>query len=362
MKIINRYIKKQVYLDTFILLVSLIGLVWLTQALRFIKDIATRGLPMGTFFKITLTLLPGPIALILPFCLFAVVLFVYNKMFADRELIVLKSFGMSNRALARPALGAAILMTILSAIIYWWVAPYYAYKTREIQWNFKNDLTSLYIQEGSFNHLNKDVTFYVKEVGEEKIKGVFISDRRRPNSDLTIMAKEGKLVSSVEGVNVILNDGSMQEVNLAKQTSTFAYFDSYNMNMGILDKDSKERGRNLQELYLDEIFDKNGAYYNKRGYRMEGHNRITAPLQVLLFALVALVAVLNGGFDRRGMGFRLFKYTIMMAAIYTFGMGLVGWLDKFPTLTFMLYVYYIGLIIAAFIVLLKGERIKPNLN
>jgi lipopolysaccharide export system permease protein len=362
MKIINKYIKRQIYVDMVLLVTSLVGIIWLTQALRFIKDIVNKGLPMGTFFKITLTILPSPIALIIPFSIFAVILFVYNKMFADRELVVLKAVGMSDKQLAKPTFGAAIIFMFISALIYWWVYPMSARKLREMQWNFRNDLTNLLIKEGSFNYINKDVTFYIKEVDGEKIKGVFINDKRKANDDLTIVAKEGKLLNTSEGVNVFLSTGSLQNVNLKNNIATFASFDNYNMNMGILDKSNSSRKRDLQELHLTDIFNKNKPYYKNLKYRIEGHYRILAPLQVMIFAMLALIAVLKGGFDRRGQGKRLFKYTLFTVMIYTSNMGISSIAQKNERLIWVMYAYTFTLIIVALAMLLKSEKVTKSLR
>jgi lipopolysaccharide export system permease protein len=338
------------------MLISLIGIVWLTQALRFIPYIADRGLPMSLFFKITLTLLPNPIAIIAPFCVFATIMFVYNKLFFDRELVVMRSFGLSTWELSRPAMVLTLVVSILTAAINWGGGAYFAKLTRQLQWDFRHDLTSLYIQEGNFNHVSNDVTFYVKEVSNERIKGVFINDRRRAGSDLTIMAKEGRLLSGPDGLTVILNDGSLQDINLKTRASTFGYFDSYNMNLGLLERDARTRSPSLAELHLTDIFAADKPHRLRPGYRTEGHMRILNPLMVPVFAVFAILAVLGGGFDRRGMGFRLFQYTIGTALLYALRVWLAGFVARNEHLMFLLYVYHFVLLFASLYLLFRCDR------
>jgi lipopolysaccharide export system permease protein len=191
---------------------------------------------------------------------------------------------------------------------------------------------------------------------------VFINDKRKAGDDLTIVAKEGKILNTNEGINVFLTNGKLENVNLRNNTATFASFDNYNMNLGILDKSSYERSRDLQELHLKDIFDKNKPYYKKLKYRVEGHSRILYPLQVIIFAMIALIAVLKGGFDRRGQSTRLFRYTLVMVGVYTSNMGIASIAGKHENVIALMYAYNFVLILLGMFILMRSEKIPQNLN
>src|SRR3954463_2364778 len=104
---ITRYIFRQLGWGTVMVGLVLTLIVWLTQSLQFLQFIINKGLALGDWLKLTTLLLPSFIVVILPSALFFVVVFVYNKLIADRELVVVQAAGMSRMGVAAPALMAA---------------------------------------------------------------------------------------------------------------------------------------------------------------------------------------------------------------------------------------------------------------
>src|SRR5581483_2706843 len=98
------YIFRQVGLSTVFIVVTLTAVIWLTQAMRFIRFILNKGLSIDVFFYITSLLLPSFILITLPVSLFFAALFTLNKLTNDRELIVLRSSGMSHWQFATPVI------------------------------------------------------------------------------------------------------------------------------------------------------------------------------------------------------------------------------------------------------------------
>ena len=76
-------------------LVVLTGVVWVTQALRQIDLITSKGQTILLFLWITALALPSLVAFIAPVALFAGVLYTLNKLNGDSELVVMAASGMS---------------------------------------------------------------------------------------------------------------------------------------------------------------------------------------------------------------------------------------------------------------------------
>ena len=72
---------------------SLMSIIWLTQSLRVIDRIVNQGLPFGSFLYMTILLLPNILTMILPIALFGALLFAYNRLFTDSELVVMRAVG-----------------------------------------------------------------------------------------------------------------------------------------------------------------------------------------------------------------------------------------------------------------------------
>src|SRR3954469_17697474 len=92
---ISRYIFRQLALGTILVSVALAFIVWLTQSLQFLQFIVSKGLSISAWLKLTVLLIPSFLLTILPAALFFVILFIYNKLTIDRELVVAQAAGMS---------------------------------------------------------------------------------------------------------------------------------------------------------------------------------------------------------------------------------------------------------------------------
>src|SRR3982750_4538880 len=100
----NKYIARHLIHSTLLITFSLTSIVWLTQALRFIDFIVNQGVSITVFLHLTMLLVPSLMLMILPPALFCSVLFVYNKLNMDSELVVMQAMGLSRWRLAAPAL------------------------------------------------------------------------------------------------------------------------------------------------------------------------------------------------------------------------------------------------------------------
>ena len=110
---LHRYMFRQLVWWTIVVAASLTCIVWLTQSLRFVEMIVNRGLSATTFVTFTMLLLPTFLSLIGPIAVFAAIMFTYNRMVNDSEVVVLRASGMPHFKIGRPALVLAILAMAL---------------------------------------------------------------------------------------------------------------------------------------------------------------------------------------------------------------------------------------------------------
>ena len=89
----------------------LTGVVWVTQALRQIDLMTSKGQTILLFLLITGLALPSLVAFIAPVALFAGILYTLNKLNGDSELVVMAAAGVSPARLLRP-------MALLSAAVF----------------------------------------------------------------------------------------------------------------------------------------------------------------------------------------------------------------------------------------------------
>ncbi len=319
MKKLNRYIAKQIFIGFLIVTFSLLAIVWLTQSLNFVEMVTNKGLPVFLFVEMTSLLMPRIFVILAPIALFVSVLFVYNRMISDRELMVMKAAGISPWSCAKAAMLIGFLLSVFNLYINNVVIPKAEQEFARLEWQVKNDMSHLMFKEGEFTTVQTYMTIFVaSHDGKGTLSGILVNDERDANKKITISAEKGKIVYSSTPPRLILINGVRNEITKdEKQQFSSLAFDRYSVDFGISDK-TKEKEVGARELTLKELL---LSYKNKgltqqqiNRYMVEGFRRILMPLYCFIFALIACTGLLVSNFNRRGQG-RIITYSILFMVI-----------------------------------------------
>ncbi len=303
MKIVDKYILKQTLVGFLTILVSLTILIWLTQSLRMIDMIVTKGVSVGVFLKMTLLILPNFLQILSPLTLFGVVLFVFIRMQADKELIVLKAVGMNVQQLLRPLLIFGLMLVVFGYTLTLWLIPKSYAELRQMRWKIQNDLSHLLLQEGQFNSFKNGTTLYIKERGNAgKVKGILAYEIKEDKRSVLI-AEEGTMLQTPDGISLTFNQGTRQEFRPQTKEFSILKFDKYTMlfsdNTGKTSRKLDPREMSLSQLLETKSTDvSNQPTYRK--YKVEALKRLTQPLYTLVFLWLAAFGTLSGFYNRRG--------------------------------------------------------------
>src|SRR5215468_4789896 len=104
MRRLDRYILRQCLGVMLFVTAALSAAIWLAQSLRLIDLIVNRGLSIDIFLYLALLILPRFLDIVLPIGAFIAVLFTFNRLTSESELVAMRSVGLSHLALARPVL------------------------------------------------------------------------------------------------------------------------------------------------------------------------------------------------------------------------------------------------------------------
>jgi lipopolysaccharide export system permease protein len=302
---IDRYLLRQLLLALLVTTGGLAALIWLTQSLRFVTLVVDRGLSLRVFIQLTGLLIPGFIAVILPITTFVVVQFIYQRLSGDRELTVMRATGMSPFALARPALMTAAVAAILCLILNVWLVPASYHRFRTYEFEIRNRMAAFLLQEGVFTSMSDNLTVYVRSRDRSGLlHGILIEDDRQPNAHATILAQTGALVTTDENSapKVVLFNGSRQSLDHRTGRLNVLTFQRNTIDLASNGKGSSPE-RDAAEMSIPELLHPQGMNFHDRDrgkFAVEANRRLSSPFMALSFALVALVAVLSGGFSRHG--------------------------------------------------------------
>lgn len=309
----------------------------LTQSLRFLELIIESGASSLSFLSLTFLALPRLFEIIFPIGLSAALLFIYNRMIIDSEMAVAQAAGWSPAQLARPGLLVATILSVLLFVVANWLAPLSLTHMQVLRTTIKAQYSSLLFREGVFNTVGPDVTVYVGERGNKgSLKGVLFYDQRPENPrPVTILARSGVIISTNEGNQVVVYDGSRQTFNEETGVLDRLHFDRYTLDL----PDSgpiRQRFREPEERTLTELFQTNFSKLEndrmRRDFNAEIHRRFVSALLPLSFACIALCPLLLGAYSRRGqarkslfaMGVIIILQGLYLAAFTMAQRGLVG--------------------------------------
>ena len=355
------YIAKQILTAVLVVVVSLTCVIWLSQSLRFVDMIVNRGLPLATFIYLTMLLLPTWLSIVLPIAGFAGVIFIYNRMAGDREIVVLEASGLSPMRLAHPAIFVSVLITLFCYLMTLYLIPLSYRAFKELQFQIRHNYTDVLLREGVFNTITDDITVYVRarqKTGE--LSGIIVHDNRDLKQKVTLIAERGALVVTEAGPRVFMQNGNRQSRDNSTGRTSLLYFDRYTVDLGGSQSVTQRAWRDQNELFLPELLnptEQETAPRNFDEYIAEGHYRLSAPLLGLALPLLGLAVLLSGEFSRRGQTWRILVAVSLAVILEGLGLGTKFLAAKQP---WMIPAMYGFIIVPAAIaaILLSRRRIR----
>ena len=304
MRILSKYITKQIFIGFLLIAFSLLAMLWLTQSLRFVEMVTRQGLPVYLFTEMTSLLMPRIFNVLSPIAVFVSVLFVYNRLISDRELVVMQSAGIKPNESAVPAWVIGILMSVFNIYVMNLAIPQAESHFRELEWRVKNNITQMIFREGEFTPLKNGITIFIdKHENDGSVSGIFVSDESKPNVKVTLTAEKGRLIQTPNGPRILFINGVRQEIDKTNYKFNSLAFSRYSAefnNAGSTQKKAESvREKNIIEL-LNSANDPTLSPQDVRKNIVEGHRRIIYPFFNLVFALLACTGLLICPFNRRG--------------------------------------------------------------
>jgi lipopolysaccharide export system permease protein len=300
---IDLYILRQLALGLVLITAGLVALIWLTQSLRYIQIIVNHGLSPLVFVKLTFLLVPSFVAVILPITCFIVVLLIYTRLGGDRELTVMRACGLSDFALARPALIVAGVATLLCYALNIFLVPAALASFRDYEFEIRNQIAAFLLEPGVFTTVSDNLTVYVQSrAADDSLQGIVIEDNRDPSAPATILARSGQLETSPTGPVVIMRDGSQEKIDPKTGRLDILSFDSDSLSLAQAAKAGTQDLTDSAEASLPDLLDPSPSLSPaERGkWLVEGQRRLTAPLSALSFTFIGLLCTLHGVFRRHG--------------------------------------------------------------
>lgn len=338
---ISRYLLRNLTVATVFVTAGLSVAIWLTQSMRLVQLVVEGGAPLSMFFRLAILTFPTFLYLVLPVGLLAAVLFTYNRMTMDSELVVMRAAGLGPLALARPALLLSVVVALICYALTISIGPAAQREMIRLRNEVRSEYTAVLLREGTFNDVGPGLTVYVRDRGRNgDLSGLLIHDVRSPEAATTVIADRGMLVDGDGAPRVVVFNGTQLKFHEATGKLEWLEFDRYAVDLQALRKELGQRWPDPRERPLGQLLhisaDPLDQQFASR-LRAELHSRLSMPLLAPAFTVLALCALLPGEFSRRGRTRRIAAAAVAALVLESAVLGVANLAGKTPPLTPLLY-------------------------
>jgi lipopolysaccharide export system permease protein len=321
---IDKYIFRTTLGSFALVLISLTGVIWITQALRDIDLMTSQGQTILTFLGVTSLVIPSLLSIIAPIALMIAVSHTLNKLATDSEIIVINAAGMSPFRLFRPFLYATCVVAAMVTFLSAYMAPDGLRRIKQWNADITADVLTNILQPGRFAQLEQNLTIRIRERKPGGLLGgVFVDDRRDPKERVSIYADHGTVLKNDSGSFLILEDGNLERLEADKTDPAMVAFGRYAFDMSKFSNHDQNVALGIRERYFWELLspDADDAIYKQLPgqFRAELHDRFMSPIYPFAFAALTFAFLGTPRTTRQSRNF-----SIGGSILAVFGVRMIG--------------------------------------
>jgi len=249
-RIISRYVLKEVFTFFSISLLTFTGLLLTVRMLRLTSLIVNRGVELGQIAKVFLAIIPTFLEIALPMATLLGVMLAFARMCGDSEMVVLRASGISLLKFLVPIGLFAAAVGSTGLFVSFVLRP----------WGFSTLSTALFdiarskstsgLTEGVFNKIGQ-LTLYAEKIDYQSgdLSKVIVDDKRNDTQRKVVVAQRGKIVADEETqtLSLLLGEGIVHETDGQNYSRTAFQSNSLSVNPMELKEDAK-KGASAREL------------------------------------------------------------------------------------------------------------------
>lgn len=362
MGLIARYIFRRAAIAFLASLAVLASVVWVTQTLRQLDLVTSKGQALGMFLSITLLAVPFLALLITPFAIVIATIVTLSNLSADSEMIAMHASGTSRGFILRPILILGVAVGLFSAFLALWAAPTGLQAVRVALTQVQVDMVATIIKPGRFIEMEPGLTFHIRNRNSSgDIEGLVLDDQRDPDRGFTYLAKEGQIAQAIGRTLLVMKDGTIQRSNKKDHSLSIVRFDTYAFDLTTLTPAGvapvfRPSERSTYDL-MTTTPDENSSEMNSGRIRAELADRFSQPLYPLAFALVVFLFLGEPRTNRQSRATSVLGAVITVAAIRLGGFGASTMAIHSPLGAVLMFALPIATIVLAGGVILSDARI-----
>ena len=231
---LNRYILRD-FLIVFCMAIGILTFAMVGARLGQVMELLSRGIPISSFFKFILYILPAVLVYTIPWSVLVATMVVFGRLSADSEITAMRACGVSLLQMVSPLLLFVIFMTGICLYLQLYAEPPMKLKARTIMKNTAATQPQALFEPGKQIEFEGTVIYIDDKIGKNELRGVNIfkfDDNLKQAQD--IYAEQAFLTSDEENMllNIRLNkcvvgfyneDGSKQTIFNEQLDLSFDY-------------------------------------------------------------------------------------------------------------------------------------------
>ena len=319
MRILDRYVIRQLLMPFGIGLLVFTFLFIIPELMRYAEDYIAKGAPLPVVVEVFVALLPMALGLTIPMSLLMALLVTFGRLSADREFVAFQACGVSMRRLLRPVGLVSVLCFAATLYVLLVSVPASNQRFREITFNIIASQAEGEVKPRVFYERFPNIDLYVREIPQSGgWNGVFMSDNRTGDGSTIYLAKRGRVVidRTKKTVEMVLDEATRHTADPTGNYDVYSY-DRILLNLspdafpsGGPPKGDREMSLSELRAKADEIRAQGQFPHNQL---FEIHKKFSIPAACFVFGLIGLAL---GATNRRDG--KLASFVIGVAIVFVY--------------------------------------------
>lgn len=286
--IIFRYLLAEVFKSQLAVFVILMTIIISQRFVKILADASEGELPGQLVMSIVALKLPQLAVIILPLSAFVGILVAYGRVYADSEMTVLHSTGVSEWYVTRLTLLLSLMLAIVAGSITLYLSPWATEQEYRLLEKADANAGLISLVPGRFQHTsNENAVIFVQSISRDNgdLQKVFVAQnnaREDQGGHSIVYAMSGNVKEDISGAQMMqLEQGRRYAGDVKSPAFEITEFGRYQIQ--IREQEVEQRRRKLGSLPTAELY---GMGSNEA--IAEWHWRIAIPLSIPLLALIAV--------------------------------------------------------------------------
>ena len=314
-KTLRRYVYRELATPFFFALLIFTIILFTVRILKLVELVVNRGVPLEQLLAIFLYILPAFFEVTVPMSFLLALLWSFGRLSSDREILALKSCGISFKQMAFPVAIVTVLILGGTFFLTLYARPWSNTALRQVIYEVTKTRATAGLREKTFNDEFDGVVVYTDEIQPpgDVLQGVMIADNRTVEKQNTIFARQGRVVINENSqlLTLRLFDGTVHSIEASRKGYQTTHFSTYDLTLNLATALSEmaQTTTTPSELSLRDLRSsieqkqKDGANVNAE--LSELHRRFSLPFSCLVFLLLALPLSIRPMWGFRSQGFAI---------------------------------------------------------